>query len=1010
MADFIPPAVLELLSKFDDSGVQAAMKAVQEVNALKAVVKIKAEVEGRQELAALKAQIASMRDKSVKVKATTETSAGGGGGGAKAGQQWSGEFERVIKTNLAAAQRALPKLEVGVARTEADQALKDLSARMAALSGKRIGIDIDAAVAITEIVKVREELDRLGASTPDIQVRADTAAASMKLTKLHEEARRLAMANPSIKVDVDGGGAMAQLAALRTAAVGAGGGMQWLIAAGIGIAPAIVPAAGAAASAIVGIGTAASVAGAGLGALMLGTMNVIKAVQAMGQAQKSAGGSSKDSTDKAYQMANALDAARSAQRQAADATREAATAEYAITAAREAARRSIEDLNLDLRQNSLDERQGALNVRKALEELRRVRADSSASRTDRQQAQLSYEQAQASLSRLGVQTQRLATDTADANQRGVAGSDQVTAAQDRIREAQERVTVSAEQIAAAQRQVEQASKSTGVTGVAAMNTLNDAMSKLSPTGQHFATFLYGLINGPLRQLQHTAEEGLLPGVESGLKSLMPYMPQINAFVGTIAKSLGNVAESALKSLSNPEFQKFFTYLGSVGGPMLESMGKIAINFAQAFASIMVAFGPTTDQMTGGLVDMSKKFADWAANLSNNPGFQKFLAYIKENGPKIATICGDLGKVALKLGEGFAPLGKLVLDSLVKVLDWLAGLNTGQLMALAGAIGAIGLAIAIAAGGPIVAIVAAIMLVDAALVYAWTHCETFRSVVTTVFNAVKAVIGFVWDNVIKPVFNALKFYITDILAPWFMWLYEHVVKPVWGAIQTAFSIGWALIQVVFGLIVMGLKALAQPFMWLYDNTIKPLWDKYLKPFFSWIGNVWKDDVNPKLKSAIDTAGKIFDKLIDYAKMPIKIVVGFVNDGIIDNYNKLAGKFGGPHVDRIQLPKGFAKGGVIPGFDTGVDSVMAMMRPGEGVLVPEAVRALGGPSSIAGINSAATSGGLGGLAAPSASGTTAMPQVTVQNNVVVMLPDGTQLHAQIMDVSQQYKFRSSVSGMG
>jgi hypothetical protein len=47
-------------------------------------------------------------------------------------------------------------------------------------------------------------------------------------------------------------------------------------------------------------------------------------------------------------------------------------------------------------------------------------------------------------------------------------------------------------------------------------------------------------------------------------------------------------------------------------------------------------------------------------------------------------------------------------------------------------------------------------------------------------------------------------------------------------------------------------------------------------------------------------------------------------------------------------GAATGGVIPGYAPGVDSVHAMLSPGEGILVPEAVRGLGGSSAIHALN--------------------------------------------------------------
>jgi len=57
-------------------------------------------------------------------------------------------------------------------------------------------------------------------------------------------------------------------------------------------------------------------------------------------------------------------------------------------------------------------------------------------------------------------------------------------------------------------------------------------------------------------------------------------------------------------------------------------------------------------------------------------------------------------------------------------------------------------------------------------------------------------------------------------------------------------------------------------------------------------------------------------------------------------------------------GLASGGVIPGYAPGHYSVPAMLSPGEGVLVPEAVRALGGAAAIDQLNRLYSRGRVGG----------------------------------------------------
>jgi hypothetical protein len=68
---------------------------------------------------------------------------------------------------------------------------------------------------------------------------------------------------------------------------------------------------------------------------------------------------------------------------------------------------------------------------------------------------------------------------------------------------------------------------------------------------------------------------------------------------------------------------------------------------------------------------------------------------------------------------------------------------------------------------------------------------------------------------------------------------------------------------------------------------------------------------------------------------------------------------------------ALGGVIPGYDPGHDSVLAMLSPGEGIIRPEVVRALGGSKAIHALNQSVKHFASGGIAAsvqPSFSGST------------------------------------------
>lgn len=111
--------------------------------------------------------------------AGSETSAKRQGG--KSGESFGGSFAREAKARIRAALASLPDAKIGVATSRADQELKDLQVRLAAIGDKTIGVDISAADAQAEMAFLEAELLRLGSMSPNIQVQVDTARAGAEL-------------------------------------------------------------------------------------------------------------------------------------------------------------------------------------------------------------------------------------------------------------------------------------------------------------------------------------------------------------------------------------------------------------------------------------------------------------------------------------------------------------------------------------------------------------------------------------------------------------------------------------------------------------------------------------------------------------------------------------------------------------------------------------------------------------------------------------------------------------
>lgn len=219
-----------------------------------------------------------------------------------------------------------------------------------------------------------------------------------------------------------------------------------------------------------------------------------------------------------------------------------------------------------------------------------------------------------------------------------------------------------------------------------------------------------------------------------------------------------------------------------------------------------------------------------------------------------------------------------------------------------------------------------------------------------FHAVGAAGTWLWNHAIKPSFNWI--------AGKAVWLYKNVLKPQ------------------FNLMISGFKALGSVGKWLYNNAIRPafnwisdkakwLWSKALKPTFDAIKK-GVGLVGTAFQSAKDFIGKQWSKVADLAKKPIKFVIDTVyNSGIVPLWNKVAGLTGAKKLTAFH-PKGWATGGVLPGYTPGRD-VHRFVSPtggaldlsgGEAVMRPEFTRAMG-VGAINSLNAAARSGGVTGV---------------------------------------------------
>lgn len=155
--------------------------------------------------------------------------------------------------------------------------------------------------------------------------------------------------------------------------------------------------------------------------------------------------------------------------------------------------------------------------------------------------------------------------------------------------------------------------------------------------------------------------------------------------------------------------------------------------------------------------------------------------------------------------------------------------------------------------PITWIIIAIAALVAGLVYFFTQTEQGQQIWTAFTDIVGAAFGFLWDNILKPIFDvlgaALKF-IGDI----FGWLWNNIIGPI-------------------------IDIFAQTFGWLWDTILKPIFD-FIGGAVKLVGDAWGNTFG----GMIDFIAKNFPGIFNIIKAPINGIIGLIN-GMIDAINSL-----------------------------------------------------------------------------------------------------------------------------
>lgn len=395
-----------------------------------------------------------------------------------------------------------------------------------------------------------------------------------------------------------------------------------------------------------------------------------------------------------------------------------------------------------------------------------------------------------------------------------------------------------------------------------------------------------------------------------IQALLPLLAALAPVIIDLAEKFGPVLATLAATLSkalSPIIDALLPVITTIGGALVglvEAIMPLLVPIGRVIGVIIQAIAPFIGIVAGALTTFVAVLAKSLVPivLALVPAIKLIGVFLGALAPLFPKLLTALAPLLPPLADLVVSLLELALQVITPLLPLIVGLAKLLTFVLAGALG--------------------ILVPIISTVIGW-----FKLFVDGVTFAVKWVV-----DKFKQLFDILLGHsiIPDIVRgtiDWFARLWKRLVEIVTGIKDGVVNLFKKLSDGALTIWRLFWDQVSSIATGIY-KTVRQGWDAFT------------EGLTGAFRSAVKGLGKVWSGLQDLVKAPIKFWIDVVyNKGIVPVWNATAAQIPGvPDLKPMGMPKGFARGGILPGWSSwrDGDDQLVPMRRGEGVYVSEVMR--------------------------------------------------------------------------